>query len=160
MTNRILFVILALCLAGVFSAFAQENDRFDTGYTSASTSTIVSEPTTAQIASGTTETILDPRVAAVDIEYSARLMQLKDSYSTAADFSEQQNLQREIEALKLEWSLATSRVQLEIAREAGNERVAAEIQECIDNMTNPPQRTHVIINRDPATGAELEGGSR
>ena len=144
-SKHCLIVLSAILILFVCAAYADEPVREDLGYT-----TNEREPVAVQVEADVpievfVETVLDPRITAVEESYSAQMDQLESAILSASDYAEKQALQQEVKALKIQWALAVSEVQLEIAREAGNDEAVSEIQESMNAMLNPPQRTHTLV---------------
>jgi hypothetical protein len=85
---------------------------------------------------------------------------LRMRISTAQTPEDQESLQREAMELKVEWSLALAKRQLELARERGDTEAEAEALNTINHVANPPTVLRQQVPRDPNAGIELPGGAR
>jgi hypothetical protein len=149
-----------ICLLLVSVAFSQETDRNDLGYAKIEKVPVSVESEASMPGETYSGTVLDPRIEAVNASFSNQISQLEEDILFAANYEEVQSLQQKVKALKLQWSVAAAEVQLEIAQEIGDEQAVTRIQENLNELRNPPQRVHTLVERDPATGEALKGGSR
>lgn len=160
MTKTLIPMIAALCFC--MSAFAQEAERIDRGYSQTPKAAPEATEINAEPVLGDrVPTVLEPRVEAVETSYRAQLDAMLDTYHATDDPATREAIDEDMRELKVEWNIALAEAMLEITRENEDAAAEADLLETIEYLQNPPQRTPTqTVRRDPNTGEALEGESR